>query len=61
MNLQPMYTASVTLTGFAGGPLTLGTIDSAIAVSLMPFFVGKKGDKGDQGEPGEMLWASANW
>ena len=48
--LTPEYTASATLTGVGGGELVVAPADTSLAVTLIPFMRGEKGDKGDAAE-----------
>ena len=48
--LTPEYTASATLTGVGGGELVVAPADTSLALTLIPFMRGEKGDKGDAAE-----------
>ena len=48
--LTPEYTASATLTGVGGGELVVAPAATSLAVTLIPFMRGEKGDKGDAAE-----------
>ena len=50
--LTPKYTASATLTGVGGGELVVAPADASLAVTLIPFMRGEKGDAGEQGNDG---------
>ena len=50
--LTPEYTASATLTGVGGGELVVAPADTSLAVTLIPFMRGEKGDAGEQGNDG---------
>lgn len=50
--LTPEYTASATLTGIGGGELVIEPADALLAVALIPFMRGEKGDAGEQGNDG---------
>ena len=50
--LTPKYTASATLTGVGGGELVVAPADTSLAVTLIPFMRGEKGDAGEQGNAG---------
>ena len=45
--LTPKYTASATLTGVGGGELVIAPADTSLAVTLIPFMRGEKGDAGE--------------
>ena len=50
--LTPEYTASATLTGIGGGELVVAPADASLAVALIPFMLGEKGDAGEHGNDG---------
>ena len=50
--LTPKYTASATLTGVGGGELVVAPANTSLAVTLIPFMRGEKGDAGEQGNDG---------
>ena len=50
--LKPEYAASATLTGVGGGELVIAPADTSLALTLIPFMRGEKGDAGVQGNDG---------
>lgn len=46
MQLEPKYTASVTLTATAGGGIAIDTLTDGVSVALAPFFRGSPGPAG---------------
>ena len=50
--LTPKHIASATLTGVGGGELVIAPADTSLAVTLIPFMRGEKGDAGEQGNEG---------
>ena len=50
--LTPEYTASATLTGVGGGELVIVPADTSLAVTLIPFMRGEKGDAGERSNAG---------